>query len=115
MSIRTERVASLIKHEVSQIIMREMRDELLVLVTVTDVRVSADLKVAKIYVSVFNSGNPKQQAMDKLAANQKTIRSELGSRLRLKFTPEVHFFLDETLDRVERIEGLIKEIRRKDG
>jgi len=115
MSIRTERVAAVIKEEISRIIARDLQDVLLALVTVTDVCMSADLKVAKVYVSVFNSGSPKQQIVDKLTAHQKAIRYQLGAHLRLKFTPEIHFYLDETLDRVERIENLIKQIHKNDA
>ncbi len=114
MSIRTQRVAAVIKHEVSQIIDRDLRSDLMALVTVIDVRMSADLKVAKIYVSVFNSGSPKQEIVDRLKGHQKAIRSQIGAHLRLKFTPEIHFYLDETLDRVERIENLLKQIHKND-
>ncbi len=110
MSIRTERVASLIKEEIAAILLREYRDQAVGLTTVTDVRVSGDLKNAKVYFSILGAQAMREQTMQMLESERPRIRSLVGSRLRLKFTPALQFFLDETLDRVDRINTLIRKI-----
>jgi ribosome-binding factor A len=115
MSLRTERVASLIKEEVGTYFTREYRDPSYGFITVTEVHVTPDLKIAKIYVSIMGSGEVKSRTLKMLEDHKGEIRSFIGSSLRLKFTPSVHFYIDETLDRVERIDQLIKRIHKDEG
>jgi ribosome-binding factor A len=80
------------------------------LITVSEVRISPDLSVAKIFLSVF----PSDKAADviaKVEQENKTIRTELGKKVRhqLRIVPELHFFIDETLDKLERIDSLLKK------
>ncbi len=112
MSLRTERVASLIKEEVGTFFSREYRDPAYGLITVTDVQVSPDLRIAKIYVSILGSAEMRTVTMKMLEDHKGEIRSFVGSRIRLKFTPAIHFYIDETLDRVEKINKLIQQIHR---
>ena len=114
MTLRTERVSSVLKQEVGAYLSREFRDPSVGLITVTDVHVSADLKIAKIYVSVFGSPAVREKTMKALEERKAEIRSFIGSHVRIKFTPSIAFFLDETLDRVENIERILKEIHRND-
>lgn len=114
MSLRTERVASLIKKEVGELCAKEFRDSQLGFITITDVHVSADLRTAKIYVSILGNHDVKERTMAMLEEKKAFIRVFLGSHVRLKFTPSLQFYLDETLDRVDRIEQLIKQIHRND-
>ncbi len=115
MSLRTERVASLIKEEVGTYFTREYRDPSYGFITVTEVHVTPDLRIAKIYVSVMGNGEVKSRTLKMLEDHKGEIRSFIGSSLRLKFTPSVQFYIDETLDRVERIDQLIKKIHKDDG
>ena len=115
MSLRTERVASLIKEEVGMLFAREYRDPSYGFITVTDVHMSPDLRIAKIYVSVMGAREVRDRTMAMLEQQKPQIRSFIGSHLRLKFTPTVQFYIDETLDRVEKIENLLKQIHRNDG
>ena len=110
MSIRTERVASLIKEEIGAILIREYRDRLHGFTTVTDVKMTPDLKIARVSFSVFGSAEVRQKSMTVLEADKPHIRQIVGSHLRMKFTPSLQFFLDETMDHVERINTLIKKI-----
>lgn len=112
MSIRTEKVASLIKEEIGLLFARDFNDSSYGFLTVTDVRVTADLRIAKVYVSVFGNADVKSRSMKLLEEQTPGIRHIVGSRIRLKFIPEIHFYLDETMDRVQRIETLIKQIHR---
>jgi len=110
MSIRTERVASLIKEEIGAILSRDYRDRAHGFTTVTDVRMSPDLKIAKVYFSVFGSPEARKAAMAQLEEDRARMRREVGSHLRMKFTPALQFYLDDTLDHVDRINTLIKKI-----
>jgi ribosome-binding factor A len=110
MSVRAEKVGSLIKEEISVIIQRSLSEPSNGFITVTDVRMSPDLRIAKVYVSIFSPPDVKEKTLKMIEAKKKEIRSLIGSRIRLKFTPEIHFYLDETLDRVETIDNLIKKI-----
>jgi ribosome-binding factor A len=112
MSLRTERVASLIKQEVGTYLAREYRDPEYGFLTVTEVRMTPDLRIAKIYVSVMGDSPLKDRTMKMLEDHKSEIRALIGSHLRLKFTPAVQLYMDETLDRVERIDRLIKQIHR---
>jgi ribosome-binding factor A len=112
MSLRTERVASLIKEEVGMYFTREFRDPSYGFLTVTEVHMTPDLRIAKIYVSVMGNGDVKARTMKMLDDHRGEIRSFIGSQMRLKFTPAVQFYMDETLERVERIDQLIKRIRK---
>ena len=114
MSIRTEKVASLIKEEIGQIFTRDFNDGSIGFLTVTDVRVTPDLRIAKVYVSILGSPEVRSRSLKMLEEQTPAIRHTVASRIRIKFIPEIHFYLDETMDRVERIETLIKQIHRND-
>jgi ribosome-binding factor A len=113
MSRRIERVEKLIKEEISLIFLHELQDKLpnneIGFVTITGVKVSADLKIAKVYISVFDK-EKREEVLEKIKFKTGFIRSLLASRIKIKFTPELKFFIDDTLDYVEKIEGLIKKI-----
>jgi ribosome-binding factor A len=115
MSLRTERVASLIKEEVGGLFSREFRDTQYGLITITEVHVSPDLRIAKIYVSILGNQEVKDRTMDMLEEKKSYIRSFIGSHIRIKFTPSVQIFLDETMERVQRIEELIKQIHKDEN
>ena len=115
MSLRTERVGSLIKEEIGMLFTREYRDPALGLITVTEVHMTPDLRIAKIYISIMGNAEVKERTLAMLEHNKYAIRAFIGSHLRLKFTPSVQFYVDETLDRVERIDQLIKQIHKNDG
>ncbi|MBR3501010.1 MAG: 30S ribosome-binding factor RbfA [Bacteroidales bacterium] len=80
------------------------------MVTVSEVRVSPDLSIAKVYVSIFPS-EKQEEVMKLLEENNKAIRGELGRKVakQLRIVPELDFYLDTTLDYVEHIEELLKK------
>jgi ribosome-binding factor A len=104
-----DRVASLIREEVSIIIQRELTQPGFGFITVTEVKVTPDLKIAKVYVSILGNVGIREKTLTMLEDKKGFIRSLLGGHIRLKFTPAIHFHLDDTLDRVERINDLIKK------
>ena len=95
--------------------LREYNDPAYGLITVMDVHVTPDLRIAKIYVSILGSPEVKSSTMQMLEEHKREIRSFIGSHLRLKFTPAVQFYMDETLDRVDKINRLIRQIHKDDG
>jgi ribosome-binding factor A len=110
MSIRTERVASLIKEEIGVIVTREYSGSEYGFITVTDVRMSPDLKIAKVYFSIFGPPEKQSQTMQMLDGQKQHIRGEVAHRVRLKFAPALQFFHDTTMDEVDRINRLINKI-----
>jgi ribosome-binding factor A len=112
MSVRTEKVASLVKELISEIILQNFRMEEFGLITVTEVRMSQDLKIAKVYVSIFGDAERKKKALANLEVEKGAIRAELGHNMRLKFTPTIIFYLDESLDYAMRIEGILNKIHK---
>lgn len=118
MTHRIDRVEHLIKEEISLIFLYKLPDKLqdssFGFVTVTSVKVSPDLKIAKVYISVLEK-EKRDSSLDKIKSLSGFIRSELASRIRIKFVPELKFFIDDTSDYVEKIEGLIKKIHENDN
>lgn len=112
MSVRQEKVGSLIRHEISLIVQHEFTAEESGFITVTDVVMTPDLKIAKVYVSIFGEADQKKKSLAFLEEHKGEIRSKLGSRIRLKFTPSLSFLLDESLDRAMKIEQILSEIHR---
>lgn len=110
MSIRTERVAGEIKQRISTMLQRDIDTSGFGLLTITDVIMTADLRLAKVYVSHFRSGRSNAQVLAFLDEHLKEIRMTVGRDVRLKFTPEIRFFIDESLDRAERIDALFRRI-----
>jgi len=113
MSIRTDKVASLVKHEVSNILQRNFGLEEYGIITVTEVRMSPDLKIAKIYVSIFGNGSKKESTLKVLEEQKHFIRGELGHSVRLKYTPTIQFYLDESLDHAMSIEEILHKIQKE--
>lgn len=109
---RVARVAELIKREVSQLLMYEIRDERVGagMVSVTDVEVSRDLQHAKIFVSIYSTDEVRRSTMAGLKAASGFVRRELGQRIRLRRTPEVVFIEDRSLERGSRVLSLLNQI-----
>jgi len=106
---RPERLAEQIKEEVSLIIAGEVEDPRVGFVTVTDVKLSADLRHAKVYVSVIGSENEVKGSLAALRHATGFIRHQLGAALRMRHTPELHFDYDDAEARAARIEELLRE------
>jgi len=107
---RQKRVSEAIHHELSDLLLRHSRDPRLQSVTITDVRISSDLRYARIYVSTRGDNEEQQLVLHAVQNATGYLRSELASRLSLRFVPELTFCLDESLDRYDRIESLLMGI-----
>ncbi|MCX7983337.1 MAG: 30S ribosome-binding factor RbfA [Bacteroidetes bacterium] len=110
MSVRAEKVASFIKEEVGMFFERNFLMEEYGLMTVTEVRMSSDLRNAKIYVSVYGDEAQKKKSMLMLEEQKPAIRFALGKVLHLRFVPALTFVLDESIERAQRLELLFKKI-----
>jgi ribosome-binding factor A len=111
-SRRVARVASLIKREVSQMLMSGIKDDRVGagMVSITDVDVSGDLQHAKIFVSIYGTDEARAETMAGLQAATGYVRSELGQRMRLRRTPEVLFREDRSVERGTRVLSLINQL-----
>mgnify|MGYP001436831479 FL=1 len=106
-STRQSKIARLIQKELSELFLLEAKSMPGILLTVSEVRVTADLSIAYVYLSVF----PSDKGEDLVKSiNAKTIRYDLGKRLRhqLRIIPDLRFFLDSSLDYIEKIDSLLK-------
>ncbi|MEA5598067.1 30S ribosome-binding factor RbfA [Rivularia sp. UHCC 0363] len=110
---RVSRVAELIKREVSLMLIHGIKDDRVGtgMVSVTDVNVSGDLQHAKIYVSIYGTDEAKEETMAGLQSATGYVRSELGSRIRLRRTPEVIFLEDRSIERGNRVLSLLDKIK----
>lgn len=115
MSRRVPRLNEQLKREITDILRSEVKDPRIGFVTVTDVRVSADLSVARVYVSVMGGPREKEETLEGLRAAAPFIRGEIGRRMRIRRAPELRFELDVTLERAMRIEQLLREVREREG
>ena len=109
-STRQNKISRLIQKELGDILLRLTKETRGIMVSVSTVRVSPDLGIAKAYLSVFPSekGN---DVVNNLNENIKAIRFELGNRVRhqLRIIPEIRFYIDDSLDYIENIDKLLKE------
>jgi len=111
MSRRIERVNSLIRREISELLQRQVKDPRLGgFVTVTQVSTSADLRHAKIFISIIGSEEEKKEALEALAIASGFLRKELSMRLRLRCSPELSFHYDDSIDQGVHILQLINQI-----
>lgn len=106
---RQERLAEQIREEISMIIAGEVEDPRVATVTVTDARLTPDLRNAKIYVTVLGSDEEVDEALAALKHAAGFIRTQLGAVLRIKRTPELHFVYDNTTETATRIERILSE------
>ena len=112
---RVSRVAELIKREVSQMLLHDIKDDRVGagIVSVTDVDVSGDLQHAKIFVSIYGTDEARAETMAGLKSATGYVRSELGHRVRLRRTPEVLFQEDRSIERGTRVLSLLNQLNRE--
>lgn len=110
---RSVRVNDLLREEIAMIIMRKMKDPRLGFVTVTGVKVTDDLKLARVYISVL-----KKEEMEKtlkiLNSAGNFIRSELARVIKMKSIPQLEFFYDSSVEYGERIDTLLRQIKEEE-
>ena len=111
MAHRIERVGSLIRDEISQLLQRQVKDPRLGnFVAVTEVSVSPDLRYAKVFVSCIGSEEVKRDMLSGLAAASGFFRNQLAKHLRLRRIPELSFHWDDSIERGAQLLQLIDEV-----
>lgn len=112
---RINRVGELVRQEVAQLLMNGVKDPRVGFVSVMSVRMSPDLQIANVYVSLLGTDSERKSSLAGLRRSAGYVRRELGKRLRLRFTPEVRFFPDDTLDQVYHLEDVFEKIHEEEG
>lgn len=121
MSIKQGRMSDRIHQILSQLLLREISDPRLRGITITEVQLDAELIYAKVYVSALGNESREAEVMRALRRATGFLRREVGKRIRIRHTPELHFYWDQTLERAERINQIISnldipaEIRKDDA
>jgi ribosome-binding factor A len=110
---RAERVADILREEISQIVGYELEDPRLTMVTVTDVRLTENLSSARVYVTVAGDEEEHRKALSALQHAAPYVRKQLGLSLNLPRTPEIHFVRDRTEEEGERVDKLLHEIEKQ--
>jgi ribosome-binding factor A len=110
MENRQRRLGELLKHEISELMQREIKDPRIGFASITSVDISADLRHAKVFVSVLGSENERKSSLAGLRSAAGFIRRELGHRLRLKYMPEITIVYDNSIERGSRIIALIDSV-----
>lgn len=113
MSQRTERVQKLARQILGELI-AELKDPRIGFATVTAVRIAPDLRHARVFVSVLGNEEERKLTMEGLESAKPRLRTELGQQIRLKFTPELTFQLDDVEETATRVETLLKKIHEQD-
>lgn len=111
--VRTERIAEEIRKQVSQLLHFELGDPRLQGVTVTGVKMTPDLRVARIYFTVPGQPEREDQALTAFRASSGVIKNALAKNITLKFIPQLEYFYDESLELQERIDALFDKIEKE--
>ncbi len=108
--LRIEKLQELIKQETGKMLLNDIKDPRIGFVTVTDVEMTGDLREAKIFVSIMGGDEQVKNSLEGLQSALGFIRREIGKRIRLRFTPEISFALDTSLDYGDHIQKLLLQV-----
>jgi ribosome-binding factor A len=111
---RTERVGALVREEIARLILDGLKDPRIGFVSVMAVRMSADLKYANVYVSLYGNESQRKASLAGLQNSARWLRGIVARNLELRHAPEIRFFPDETLDRVFHLEEVFKQLHEKE-
>ena len=107
---RTVQVGGLIRQEISELLVRKIKDPRLEMVTITGVEVSPDLKLARVYFSRFGNPDDVQRGLEGLQSAAGFIKRELGQRMKLRRIPDLEFKHDTSFEYGDRIESILKDL-----
>jgi ribosome-binding factor A len=110
MSLRLERVRELLKRQIGEVVRRELPFGEVGLINVNDVNVAPNLHTATVYIGVLGGAAQKKTAMEALEAHRKRIQGLLGRAIVLKYTPQLRFVLDESVERGNRVLRILDEL-----
>ncbi len=113
MQYRPDRLAHELRNEISVIVSREVKDPRVGFATITNVRVSPDLRYARVFVSVFGSPEKQKATLAALHRAGGFIRRQLSGRLKLRHCPDLQFNLDDSMEYGAKMDGLLAEVRQE--
>lgn len=108
-STRMQRMSRLLKEELSRIIREEINDPRLGFISILDVQMTPDFRIAHVYVSVYGTPEQQNDSIAVLDRASRFLRGVLGNQVEMRYTPELHFHLDRSIERGARIFELLKE------
>jgi ribosome-binding factor A len=111
MSQRPTRVGEQIREDLTELLTREVHDPGIGFLTITHVRVTPDLHQARVYYTTLGDQKARRESARALERAAPFLRRQLGRRLRLRHTPELEFFFDESIERHDRIEQILQQIQ----
>jgi ribosome-binding factor A len=109
-SRRSERVGGMLRDEISRAVHRVVQDPRIRGVTFTGVKLSSDLRHARVYYSVLGDRKRQEQVREGLLSARGVIKREVGRHLQLRYVPDMEFFFDASLGHAEQIENLLRQI-----
>lgn len=107
---RADRVSDLLKEEISQMLLREVKDPHIGFITITDVEVSKDLQVAKVYYTILGDEKQLRESAQALNRASRFIKRQLGKRLRMRYIPDIIFKYDHSLEYGNRIDDILSHL-----
>ncbi|MEA3329025.1 MAG: 30S ribosome-binding factor RbfA [Candidatus Omnitrophota bacterium] len=110
---RLSRVAEIIRQEISELIQKEVKDPRIGFITITGVKVTADLRFADVYFSVLGSDKNKKSTRIGLQNAAGFLRKAVGQRLRMRFVPEIRFRFDKSIEYSAQIDDVLAKIKKE--
>jgi ribosome-binding factor A len=107
---RPKRVGELVREEIARLLMKGVKDPRIGFISVMSVRMSPDLRYAKVYVSLFGTEAQRKSSLIGLQRAASWLRGQVTRNLRLRFAPEIRFFPDDTLDQVFHLEEVFRAL-----
>lgn len=108
---RCQRVAEEMKREIAQILRDELKDPRIGFVTITSVEVTGDLRYAKVFVSIYENAEEQKQTLQALNSASGFVRREIGKRIKLRYTPEIIFKFDDSIQHGAKIAELLHKVQ----
>ncbi len=107
---RADRVSDLLKKEISELLLREVKDPHIGFITITDVEVSKDLQVAKVYYTILGDKKQLRESAQALNRVPRFIKRQLGKRLRMRYIPDIIFKYDHSLEYGDKIDHILNHL-----
>ena len=112
---RADRVSGLIQETLSELIKKRIHDPRLHMATITKVKMSADLKIARVYFAIYGDDKKSEDAVKGFESARGFIKRNLASKLGLRYMPDLKFFYDDSLDYGSHIDQLLEKIKTDNG
>ncbi|MBO8126389.1 MAG: 30S ribosome-binding factor RbfA [Firmicutes bacterium] len=111
-SNRHERIEDQIQEEIGEMILKDLKDPRIGFASVTRVKLTGDKREVRVFVSVYGSEEEKQKTIEALEHAKGYVRTEIGRRIKLRHTPEVHFFLDDSIEKGSRVMEILSRLEK---